>query len=586
MAMNKTTKILTNRTWCFALLLTILMIVSGNAMAQESMPLEEKSIAEQQTIPVYGEIGDMDCVVVIDSIRLSRQGNTAGLYLQVAIAGQNLRHADMVTVVPRLVTKTDSVDFPVVKLYGHWAYMSLLRSGEKFNDSEIRIPGSEARTALPYSQHTAYKSWMKDAQLKLIATRTDGCGNEYRENTRSLGEKRMVFSQREVHTESTASLLQFQGRAYISFAVNKTDIRPELGNNRRELQSLNDVLDSLRHQENMDIRHLSLKGFSSPEGSYKHNEELSKGRVESLRQYLVSHFSIDPYSISTSYEAEDWIGLRDWVNKSNLPDRQQILAIIDTSDDPDKKLALIAKRHSASYKVISTECFPLLRHTDYNIDYSITCGENRNETKVLIDTSYVNTLNFIEEPLQAPVSYTPTTYTPLLALKTNLLYDLLLAPNIEAEMSFGQDSRWSIMAEYNNPWWRWSKLNQSYEIQEFGLELRKWFWPRCQGGRPFLCGQFYGAYAAVAKYDLERNKVGNQGEVFSAGLTYGYSMPLADRWNLELSASLGIIAGQRRHYNAEFDSTHLIYKYTKNLFYAGPTKLKITLVYLLKKKEK
>ena len=582
MAMNKTTKILTNGKWCFALLLTILMIVSNDAMAQQ--PAEQQG--QQQTLPVYEQMGNMDYVVVVDSIRLSREDNTVGLFLQFALAGKDLKNDDMVTLTPRLFTKTDSVDFPIVKLYGHWSYMSLLRSGQIFDDNEIRIPGKDARTALPYSHHTAYQPWMKDAHLKLVVTQTDGCGNEYRENTRTIGEMRMMLSQREIRTQTTATMQQLQGRAEISFAVNKTDIRPELGKNRRELESLNKVLDSLRHVENMVIRHLQLKGFSSPEGSYAHNEELSKGRVESLRQYLIAHYDLDPDIISTCYEIEDWEGLRAWVDNSELADREQILKIIDTSEHPDKKLTLISKRHPASYKKISVEAFPLLRHTDYAIDYNITKGENRNELQVLIDITYVNTLKIFDEPLLTPVSYSHPTYTHWLAVKTNLLYDLVLAHNIEVEMPFGRDQRWSVMAEYNNPWWRWSKLNQSYEIQEFGLELRKWFWPRCQGGRPFLCGQFYGAYAAVAKYDLERNKVGNQGEVFSAGLTYGYSMPLADRWNLELSASLGIIAGQRRHYNAEFNSTHLIYKYTKNLFYAGPTKLKVTLVYLLKKKEK
>jgi hypothetical protein len=140
------------------------------------------------------------------------------------------------------------------------------------------------------------------------------------------------------------------------------------------------------------------------------------------------------------------------------------------------------------------------------------------------------------------------------------------------------------MAEYTNPWWRWKNLDHSYEIQEAGLEVRHWFAPVCNGSRPCLSGHFWGAYGAWAKYDMEYDAVGDQGDVFSVGLTYGHSWPLSAHWNLELSASAGIVSGERRHYNAEFDSTHLIYKYTKNLFYAGPTKAKISLVYLLGKK--
>jgi hypothetical protein len=172
------------------------------------------------------------------------------------------------------------------------------------------------------------------------------------------------------------------------------------------------------------------------------------------------------------------------------------------------------------------------------------------------------------------------------AIKTNLLYDLALAPNIEVELPLGRRQRWSVMAEFTTPWYRWHKLDYSYEIQLGGLELRRWFAPRCDGGRPMLCGHFLGLYAATAKYDLEYDEVGDQGEITSFGLTYGHSWPLCERWNLEASFSAGILFGERRHYNAMFESTHLIYQYTKNMFYAGPTKIKLSLVYLFDKKLK
>jgi hypothetical protein len=74
--------------------------------------------------------------------------------------------------------------------------------------------------------------------------------------------------------------------------------------------------------------------------------------------------------------------------------------------------------------------------------------------------------------------------------------------------------------------------------------------------------------------------------VWSVGATCGYSLPIGRYWNLELSGSVGFVSGERRHYNAEFESTHLIYKYTKNLSYFGPTKLKVSLVWIIPSKKK
>ena len=40
---------------------------------------------------------------------------------------------------------------------------------------------------------------------------------------------------------------------------------------------------------------------------------------------------------------------------------------------------------------------------------------------------------------------------PLFALKTNLLFDVAMMPNIEIEVPIGK--RWSINGEYMFPWW-------------------------------------------------------------------------------------------------------------------------------------
>ena len=230
--------------------------------------------------------------------------------------------------------------------------------------------------------------------------------------------------------------------------------------------------------------------------------------------------------------------------------------------------------------------FPLLRHTDYQIDY-VQKNVTHTLGKVHTDTIYrlhADTLSTGWQPAVTPEPY--RTFRPLLAVKTNLLYDLVLAPNIEVEVPFGRDRRWSVMAEYTNPWWRWKNLDYSYQIQEGGVELRRWLLPRCNGSRPWLGGLFAGVYGAIAKYDVENDGTGDQGEVWSAGATLGYSCPLNRRLNMEFSLSAGYVKGERRHYNAEFDSTHLIYKYTKNLGYFGPTKLKVSLVWIIPSKKK
>ena len=75
--------------------------------------------------------------------------------------------------------------------------------------------------------------------------------------------------------------------------------------------------------------------------------------------------------IVTEYEPEDWKGLRQYVEKSNLVHRSEILGMIDSRLDPDAKEAKIKRTYPEEYRFLLQNCYPALRHTDYRIDYTI-----------------------------------------------------------------------------------------------------------------------------------------------------------------------------------------------------------------------
>lgn len=165
-------------------------------------------------------------------------------------------------------------------------------------------------------------------------------------------------------------------------------------------------------------------------------------------------------------------------------------------------------------------------------------------------------------------------------VKTNLLWDALLAPNVEVEVPIDRKRRWTVMGEWWNPWYTWHHNSRAYQVQLFGAELRRWnrVPDRCH---ELMTGMFWGVYAAWAKYDLEWNSHGNQGEVYSLGITAGWATRIARHLHLELSASLGGFYSPLRHYHGMFDDTHLIWQRNDDIFYVGPTKLKVSLVWML-----
>ena len=181
--------------------------------------------------------------------------------------------------------------------------------------------------------------------------------------------------------------------------------------------------------------------------------------------------------------------------------------------------------------------------------------------------------------LSVALFFTSTADAQKVAVKTNLLFDAALTPNIEVERWFGKHNHWSAMAEVWFPWYTAHHNSRAYQVLNIGAELRYWMFPHNGNLRP-LHGQFLGLYAAGGKYDIEWGSNGDQGEFTSIGLTYGYAFRLAKHFNMELSVSGGYLGGPYRHYHGLFNDSHLVWQRSEHRNYIGPTKAKVSLVWL------
>lgn len=190
--------------------------------------------------------------------------------------------------------------------------------------------------------------------------------------------------------------------------------------------------------------------------------------------------------------------------------------------------------------------------------------------------------------MQMPVDTIMRKKTTILALKTNLLYDALTLLNYSIEVPFNE--KFSVLWYHQFPWWRWGEADNEYCIRflSIGAEGRWWFKPkpRPQMGkrvqRDKLMGHFVGLYAESGKWDFEWGRdICHQGEHWSVGLSYGYSMPLGRRLNMEFSLSVGYASIAYRKFEPSEDYGILWRDPVKHgrWHYFGPTKLQVSLVY-------
>lgn len=164
------------------------------------------------------------------------------------------------------------------------------------------------------------------------------------------------------------------GTAYITFVVDRWEMKPDYMDNRRELRKITDTLDVMNADKNVSIHKIKIHGWASPESPYKHNEMLATNRAKSLTEYVRNTYNL-PADVFAPAEAtpENWIGLREAVDKmslSVLPHREEILEIIDDETlQPDPREKKIKRLYPQEYRYLLKNVYPGLRRSDYEITF-------------------------------------------------------------------------------------------------------------------------------------------------------------------------------------------------------------------------
>ncbi len=316
--------------------------------------------------------------VKVENLKMERNGNYMAVDMTLDFSELKVDANRAVLLTPRLVNGSDSLDLPSVGIYGRRRYYFYVRNGESMlsGADEATYRASHKPESFKLDKVVPYEEWMNGAALKLCRSDWGCCNTLLAEQFGQLGD---FFAPEEpsskeffptlvyIRPEAEIKHRSFEGSAYIDFPVDKTVIYPDYRRNTSELARIESTIDSVRDDKDMTIDTVWLKGFASPESPYAHNTELAIGRTKALKEYICRLYKFDDSLIRTAYEPEDWAGLRNYVEKTNLEHKSEILAMIDSKMDPDAKELKIKRTYPEEYRFLLQNCYPALRHTDYRI---------------------------------------------------------------------------------------------------------------------------------------------------------------------------------------------------------------------------
>lgn len=172
------------------------------------------------------------------------------------------------------------------------------------------------------------------------------------------------------------------------------------------------------------------------------------------------------------------------------------------------------------------------------------------------------------------------TRVPVVALRTNLAYDVLVVPNIGLEV--GLPMNFTIAADWFGNWIRSDKNNVSWQGYGGYLTLRYYFGKQAKEC-PFT-GHHVGIYGSGLTFDVELGGKGYQQAKFGfgGGVEYGYSLPIRSNICFDFNLGLGYQGGEYKTYQPANDGTgHFIWESTRLRNWWGPTKVEISLKWLI-----
>lgn len=375
----------------------------------------------------------------------------------------------------------------------------------------------------------------------------------------------------------------------IYYRVNRTEIERNYMDNAYALNIIDQLFTNTSLEEKDFI---VITGGASPEGGLSNNQFLATERALSLKNYIKQkHPQIKDKQIVIRSDEEDWEGLTAMVKNDNeVPNREELLGILHSNLSRERQKVNIKKLNGGkSYKYILTHILPYLRGSSTGAIYS-----KKEELLVRTDTVIIyryDTVYIEKEVVRIDTVY-PERMTKrgkgrfVMAVKTNLLYDAALLPNLAIEIPFGHNYNWSAEIEGNWSWWNTNAGSYRYHrIQMAGASLRRWFGNKT--GRP-LNGWYVGAYTYGGTYDVRlfTRKNSDKGQLsnwsYSGGLTAGYAMRIAKRFNLEFGLSAGYFGGKYYKYDvSDCQGCTFPKRSTHNRNYLGPTKASVSLVWLI-----
>ena len=295
-----------------------------------------------------------------------------------------------------------------------------------------------------------------------------------------------------------AASIQDSLRTTIYFRPGYSLLELSYRDNAANMKALTQGIQTIKGNPCVQLQHIRILSAASPEGNSALNKRVAKRRGERLRDYLKETLVLPDSIFTVSSAGEDWQGLAALIAKEKTPWRNKALQIIRHTPEwvtrngkvvDGRKRQLQNLDGGKAWKYMLDNHFYTLRTGAVVVCEVKTLAAESTPSAAEASLEQARQESASQQsasqsPSSPPFPAIPSQVHPssesqsppvasYFALKSNLLYDALLIPNLSLEASIG--SGWTLGAGGMFAWWSKDAKHRYWRIYGGDLEIRKYF---------------------------------------------------------------------------------------------------------------
>lgn len=176
--------------------------------------------------------------------------------------------------------------------------------------------------------------------------------------------------------------------ADIHFLINQANIRSSEVSG-KEYVDLGKRLQEAAADPKREIAGISVSSFASPEGSYDFNKALAEKREKNTNNLVAGQLKKDKITefgeLTSQFTPEDWDGFRTLVEKSNIQDKELIIYVLNSQNDPELREKEIRNLANV-FEELADQILPQLRYSRVQASINVI-GKSNEELVTLFNSN-------------------------------------------------------------------------------------------------------------------------------------------------------------------------------------------------------